>query len=941
MIQYLKRSLTPLSTVTVPAFLRLTRGGRKGAAEKSHIETSAPDVRSSQSRLRYFTIYTAVFMTALFLCFGIYLMGYKKTILRETDTFNQQYITFIRIGQWIREMIRERRVLVWDPSIGYGADFFLTLSSSNQGSIFDPFMLVSVFTPPRYSEIIFTAIVFLRLYLCGITFSLLAFRKKSENYAALCGAMVYTFSACAYVGLYQTPFIVPMYMLPLIIYGAEELFENGNPLLYSVSLTAMAVWSYYFTYMIAFMIAGHIFLSWAFGGPGEHTLSRFLEIAGRFLLYSFLSAGMAAFILFPVAKNLMGMDRFGLETYIPFLYDKTYYAGLLAGLTSSFDMLRRDCKVGWSVFVLIASAGLFLTREKKYRLLKTELIIMALALCFPYAGSVMNGFAYAANRWVFGLSLAAAYAVTVMLPEIRQMERKKIIKITAVICLYFMAVLLFCGVDRLKYLVIFLFTLAVCLILSVSDRIPDLHFKGLMVMLVCTSLAISSYYQYSKGYENGFGSGIEAGTAYEQLTKRGGLTLLKKIPFADGERYNTYKLDVIRNSGWLYQKSGMNFYFSGYNSFINRFHNSVALRAYAYPHAYNGLDRRSELLALTSVGHFLVPSGNLYRPVGFGEAEAEADSYGTAVTSLKADIRPSAFLRFDQAVSYEEYESYTPYERQQILMQACVVEDAENISIGKKLRIEDESVPYTVDNLSDGLKVKGNTIEVAEGSGTLELLFSRQKDAELYLYFDNIEFENGLESTYNVEAAGMLGEKVLGNVRNSFSGMNYRSHSDGGKRNWLMNLGRVKKSCDRIRITFNNAGIYTIDHIKVYARPVAGIHKNIRELDHVYGGVEFGTNTMSVKITSDHPEYLFASVPYSEGWTVADRGEKLDLLRADEGFMAVRLDEGNHELRFAYHTPGLKTGLLISLLSAACFFLTAFYHLVVKNSFTHAKLPPR
>ena len=206
-------------------------------------------------------------------------------------------------------------------------------------------------------------------------------------------------------------------------------------------------------------------------------------------------------------------------------------------------------------------------------------------------------------------------------------------------------------------------------------------------------------------------------------------------------------LGNVRNSF-----SGMNFYFSGYNSFINRFHNSVALRAYAYPHAYNGLDRRSELLALTSVGHFLVPSGNLYRPVGFGEAEAEADSYGTAVTSLKADIRPSAFLRFDQAVSYEEYESYTPYERQQILMQACVVEDAENISIGKKLRIEDESVPYTVDNLSDGLKVKGNTIEVAEGSGTLELLFLSQKDAELYLYFDNIEFENGLESTYNVES---------------------------------------------------------------------------------------------------------------------------------------------------------------------------------------------
>ena len=57
--------------------------------------------------------------------------------------------------------------------------------------------------------------------------------------------------------------------------------------------------------------------------------------------------------------------------------------------------------------------------------------------------------------------------------------------------------------------------------------------------------------------------------------------------------------------------------------------------------------------------------------------------------------------------------------------------------------------------------------------------------------------------------------------------------------------------------------------------------------------------------------------------------------------MAVRLDEGDHELRFAYHTPWLKTGLLISLFSAVCFFLTAVYHVVVKKNYTSAKQPPR
>lgn len=60
--------------------------------------------------------------------------------------------------------------------------------------------------------------------------------------------------------------------------------------------------------------------------------------------------------------------------------------------------------------------------------------------------------------------------------------------------------------------------------------------------------------------------------------------------------------------------------------------------------------------------------------------------------------------------------------------------------------------------------------------------------------------------------------------------------------------------------------------------------------------------------------FVFFSVPYEAGWSATVSGQPATILKANVGFMAVACPAGeNVTIRFDYTTPGLWTGLWISL----------------------------
>lgn len=77
-------------------------------------------------------------------------------------------------------------------------------------------------------------------------------------------------------------------------------------------------------------------------------------------------------------------------------------------------------------------------------------------------------------------------------------------------------------------------------------------------------------------------------------------------------------------------------------------------------------------------------------------------------------------------------------------------------------------------------------------------------------------------------------------------------------------------------------------------------------------GSTFEQNGFTCKTDFDQSRILFFSVPYSKGWQAWVDDMPAEILKANLGFMAVRVPQGQRTVRLDYHTPGLSAGLALS-----------------------------
>ena len=79
----------------------------------------------------------------------------------------------------------------------------------------------------------------------------------------------------------------------------------------------------------------------------------------------------------------------------------------------------------------------------------------------------------------------------------------------------------------------------------------------------------------------------------------------------------------------------------------------------------------------------------------------------------------------------------------------------------------------------------------------------------------------------------------------------------------------------------------------------------------------------------ERENYVFFSVPYEEGFTAYVDGAETDIMKAQFGFMAVKVPAGEHDIEFKYLPSGLKKGIYMSAAGLVIFFL-----LLLKNCLT-------
>ena len=384
----------------------------------------------------FYILYTVVFAAiSLFVYSYFYLNG--KSLIWSHDGVPQHINALAYYGEYLRNVLKNFAVNhkfsfpMWDMNIGYGSDILTTLHYYVIG---DPLTLFSVFVPRKNTEILYEILIFVRIYLAGITFSFYCFYRKNPKQATFIGSLVYIFAGWTiYASMKHSYFSNPMIYLPLVLMGVEKVYKKEKPYLFIWATAVAAMSNFYFFYMISIFMV--LYAAFRYFGifrkrSVKDVFQWFLKFAGFYLV----SLMIAAMIFLPVVMTLFGTERFQAQNYVPLLYDHVYYEKYLGCLIGE-NMIQ------WGVagFSAVAMAGVFVifSKKKKYTGLKLGFIMMNLFLLIPFAGHVLNGFSYVSNRWIWSYGMLIAYILVQAYPELFTLqirEKKRIFIMLLVYC---------------------------------------------------------------------------------------------------------------------------------------------------------------------------------------------------------------------------------------------------------------------------------------------------------------------------------------------------------------------------------------------------------------------------------------------------------------------------------------------------------------------------
>lgn len=84
---------------------------------------------------------------------------------------------------------------------------------------------------------------------------------------------------------------------------------------------------------------------------------------------------------------------------------------------------------------------------------------------------------------------------------------------------------------------------------------------------------------------------------------------------------------------------------------------------------------------------------------------------------------------------------------------------------------------------------------------------------------------------------------------------------------------------------------------------------------------EFKNNGFSSRINSSKETLAIYTIPYDNGWVAKVNGKEVDIEKVDNGMMAIKINKGENDITFNYITPGLKYGMILSVISSIILFL--------------------
>lgn len=883
-----------------------------------------------EQRKYCYGVYTLMFLLMCIVAFLPFFTEGKSFVWGAgvEDGLSQHFSALAYYGEALREFFRNLlaghpKLVMWDMSLGYGADILSTL---NYYAIGDPLNLLYGFVSPKNTETMYNFMIVLRMYLAGITFIMYARKMKKRSYGTVIGALVYVFSGfCFRLGLRHPFFINPMIYFPLLCLGIEKIYQRERPYVFIFAVCVSAMSNYYFLYMLTIFAVIYAWIRF-YKYSEENKIKTFFLTILKFGMYYTLGIAMAAVILLPSVIGFLGNGRYGngADWKSLIVYPGKYYLLFIENFIG-YGNMGSNTNAGYLPIVGIVVLFTLFSQRMKHKKYRAAFIASIIALILPIFGYAFNGFSYANNRWAFALSFIVALLTAEMYPRLFVMSKRQQIGIGAGIIIYTVfciivnasgeeilknkGIMAACGLIAVFYILLLIFQR---LGYDTQKRIVRVS----MAILLLISVGVHGYYRFDPkeyAYTQEF---MDQGQAYRTL-KEDNIRMLSKANdpsvyrvHAEGYRYKNYGLINHLNT------------ISGYYSITAKCVTDT-IKGYdtlgmQYADKYKGVDQRLGLLSLAGVKYITVAHNS---QVAKDVSSMGDVPYGVEKLRKKGNITlyknkyalPFAYA-YDSYMTEQQYEQLNGIGKEQAMLAQIILNQH---PADKEIQHNEQRNGPDIQTIS----LPETRISSPKGKKYADITVPVEKDKETYLYFKNLVYhgkKNGDDKFILTGRKGTKGILVTQNdvqqkihIQSTFNPYYF------GRKDYIVKINhQTSKAKEKVRLNFLSPGEYEFDDISLITVPKKDVLARLKERkENSMKQIQYEGNHFRGVYHAKKDQILCVTIPYSKGWKATVNGNRTKIYKSNGMFMGIIMKKGTQSVKLDYETPGLKIGAWISLVA--------------------------
>ncbi len=779
---------------------------------------------------------------------GIFPFG-EECFLR-TDMYHQ-YAPFFSEFQY---KLKQGGSLLYSWDIGMGVNF----SALYAYYLASPVNWLIILCPKKFIIEFMTILIMIKTGICGVTFTwYLDHHFEKKHFIAGIFGIFYALSGYMAAYSWNIMWLDCIFLLPLILYGLEQLVREKKGLFYCVTLGLSILSNYYISIMICIFMVMYVIVQVILYPPKG--VKELAATGVRFGFYSLLAGGLAAVVLLPEIYALQATASGD------FSFPKT-----ISRYFSIFDMIARHignvgteigldhwpniyCGVAVLMFLLLYLGAKKITVREKAVYCGLLLMFYA-SFSINVLNFIWHGFHYpnslpCRQSFIYiALVLTMCYQAFM---ELKETSWKKVVwAFWGAIIFVIMAEKLVDNSDQFHFSVFYAAIIFLALYMGLIYLYKRKHWNGdailMMTLLLAaleaalnlgvTSLPTTSRTAYVKDNED-----------TEQLAGNIKCDTFYRVEKGDSKTKN--------DGAWMNFPSA-SLFSSVANASLSDFVRFLGCESSTNAYSIKGSTPLVDSLFSIRYGIYpdQQPATGLKEQIG---------RKGSMWLYENKYTLPVAFMLPSDVESNWLLDSGNP---------AIVQNDLCNVLGTRDVMVSNEGV-------TEGKK----------------FTFTAEENGQYYVYVTNKKVE---------KVTASMGEKS--------------QTFDNVDRGYLLELGYLVRGTDA-ELRCEDDGNPTLQ-AEVWRFDTEAFKEFYEKMDQNPVNLTEWTDTkLAGTIHAGAAGTMYTSIPYDKGWKLTVDGVETETRQIFDTFLAADLTEGDHEITLTYEPQGLKTGAMITGVSLAIF----------------------